>query len=87
MMHVIILYTQYAECYIVMYMFCLLTLASSVINVTQGEASLSDNNDDLYNIAITCIIHPDSTANHCVVMAVVDGRVNGTGIYVCVCNI
>ena len=80
MKHVIILYTQYAECYIVMYMFCLLTLASSVINVIQGGAYLSDNNDEQYNI-ITCIIHPNSTADQCVVMAVVDGSVNGTGIY------
>ena len=33
----------------------------------------------LYNITVTCTIHPDSTANQCVVMAMADGRVNSTG--------
>ena len=29
----------------------------------------------LYNITVTCSIHPDSTADQCVVMAMADGRV------------
>ena len=40
----------------------------------------------LYNITVTCIIHPDtciihpdSTADQCVVMAMADGRVTRTG--------
>ena len=33
----------------------------------------------LYNITVTCSIHPDSTADQCVVMAMADGRVNSTG--------
>ena len=32
---------------------------------------------ELYNVTVTCTIHPDSTANQCVVMA--DGRVTRTG--------
>ena len=33
----------------------------------------------LYNITVTCTIHPDSTADQCVVMAMADGRVTRTG--------
>ena len=33
----------------------------------------------LYSINVICIIHPDSTADQCVVMAMADGRVNSTG--------
>ena len=28
---------------------------------------------ELYNINVTCAIHPDSTADQCVVMAMADG--------------
>ena len=34
---------------------------------------------ELYNITVTCTIHPESTADHCVVMALDDGRVTRTG--------
>ena len=34
---------------------------------------------ELYNITVTCTIHPDSTADHCVVMAMADGKVTRTG--------
>ena len=35
---------------------------------------------ELYNITVTCIIHPDSTADQCVVMVITaDGRVTRTG--------
>ena len=48
----------------------------------------------LYNITVTCTIHPDSTADQCVVMAMADGRVTRTGeintfvcdFYVLVCT-
>ena len=33
----------------------------------------------LYNITVTCTIHPDSTADQCVVMAMADGRMTRTG--------
>ena len=37
----------------------------------------------LYNITVTCTIHPNSTADQCVVMAMADGRVTRTGeIYI-----
>ena len=39
----------------------------------------------LYNITVTCTIHPDSTADQCVVMAMADGRVTRTGEIYCVC--
>ena len=34
---------------------------------------------EVYNITVVCIIHPDSAADQCVVMAVADGRVAKTG--------
>ena len=34
---------------------------------------------ELYNITVTCTIHPDSTADHCVVMAMADVKVTRTG--------
>ena len=33
----------------------------------------------LYNITVTCTIHPDSTADQCVVMTMTDGRATRTG--------
>ena len=39
----------------------------------------------LYNITVTCAIHPDSTADQCVVMAMADGRVTRTGEIHCTC--
>ena len=53
---------------------------------------------ELYNITVTCTIHPDSTADQCVVMAMADGRVTRTGeiqkmsctlynyVYICTCT-
>ena len=34
---------------------------------------------ELYNITVTCTIHPDSTADQCEVRAVDDGGVTRTG--------
>ena len=40
----------------------------------------------LYNITVTCTIHPDSAADQCVVMAKADdGRVTRTGSYIHIC--
>ena len=36
---------------------------------------------ELYNITVTCTIHPDSTADQCVGMAVADGEVTRTGTH------
>ena len=38
----------------------------------------------LYNITVTCTIHPDSTADQCVMMAMADGRVTRTGEIHCI---
>ena len=35
---------------------------------------------EVYNITFICTIHPDSTADQCVVMAMANGRVTRTGI-------
>ena len=34
---------------------------------------------ELYSIVVTCVIHPDSTVDQCVVMAMDDGGVTRTG--------
>ena len=33
---------------------------------------------ELYSIPVVCIVHPNSTADQCVVMALADGRVTRT---------
>ena len=39
--------------------------------------------NELHSITVTCTIHPDSTADQCVVMAIDDSGENSTGIYTC----
>ena len=41
---------------------------------------------ELYNITVTCTIHPDSTADQCVVTAMVEGSVTITGIQNTTCT-
>ena len=36
--------------------------------------------NELHSITVTCTIHPDSTADQCVVMAMADGNVTRTGM-------
>ena len=38
--------------------------------------------NELHSITVTCTIHPNSTADQCVVMAMADGRVTRTGMCV-----
>ena len=53
-------------------------VASSVTNTT--VTLISPNvTSELYNITVTCTIHPDSTADQCVVMVMDDGRVTRNG--------
>ena len=53
-------------------------LASSVTGVTPVN-STDIATSGVYNITVTCIIHPDNTADQCVVMAVADDGVTRTG--------
>ena len=46
--------------------------AMAVLNSPQFSSTLQ-------SITVTCIIHPHSTVDQCVVIAVDDGRVNRTG--------
>ena len=55
-------------------------MASSVTNTSVTLISPNVTNE-LYNITVTCTIHPDSTADQCEVMAMADGKVTRTGIY------
>ena len=59
-----------------MYGFYSLPLASSVDNVNQYVYSFPDNISEPYNLTVTCIIHPDSIAEQCVVRARADTAVN-----------
>ena len=38
--------------------------------------------NEVHSITVTCTIHPDSTADQCVVMAMDDGRVISTGNHI-----
>ena len=38
--------------------------------------------NELHSITVNCIIHPNSTADQCVAMAIADGRVTQTGMYI-----
>ena len=59
--------------------FILLLAGSSVITAIPRYMYTSVTSE-LYNITVVCIIHPDSTADQCEVMAVADdGRVDKTG--------
>ena len=51
--------------------------------MTNAVAILNAPNatNELNSITVTCIIHPDSTADQCIVMAVADDRVTSTGKY------
>ena len=58
------------------FIFC--PIASSVTNNTRVTLTSPNVTRELYDITVTCTIHPDSTAEECVVMAVADGRVTRT---------
>ena len=56
-------------------------VSSSVTDTT--TALISPNlTSEIYDITITCTIHPDSTAGQCVVMVMADGRETRNGTYV-----
>ena len=57
---------------------CFQPVISSVITATP-MLTCSPVASQLYNITVTCTIHPNSTADQCVVMAMADGRVTRTG--------
>ena len=56
-----------------------MTIASSVISNTTVTLTSLNVRMGVYNITVTCNIHPDSTADQCVVMVMADGRVTRTG--------
>ena len=54
-------------------------LATSVTKIRFSfSAPRNTSGQNVYSITVTCIIHPDSTADQCVVMAMADGRVTRT---------
>ena len=60
-------------------------VSSVTSSVTSTTVTLISPNviSELYNITITCTIHPDSTADQCVVVAMADGQVTRTGTMAC----
>ena len=78
------LYTVFCIC-ICVYIHCMYgaiffswPVSSSVTNAT-SMLVCSPVASELYNITVTCTIHPDSTADQCEVRAVNDGEVTRTG--------
>ena len=49
--------------------------------MTSATSTLVSPNviSELYNITVICTIHAHSTADHCIVIAMADGRVTRTG--------
>ena len=50
----------------------LLPLAPSVVHVVILKYSFPDDASQPYNMTVSCTIHPDSTADYCVLTAVRD---------------
>ena len=69
---------MYICTYILLWFFILLLVGSSVITAIPRYMYTSVTSE-LYDITVVCIIHPDSTADQCAVMAMADGRVTRTG--------
>ena len=57
------------------------SLASSMTN-TVAILNAPNATNEVHSITVTCTIHPNSTADQCVVMAMDDGRVISTGNYI-----
>ena len=81
---------MYVHSYVCIYIYKIFTFYGVVSSVITAIPMLmySPVASQLYNITVTCIIHPDSTADLCIVMAMADGRVTRTGEYsnTCVCT-
>ena len=58
-----------------MYGFYSLPLVSSVISLDSFKYSYPNNISKPYSVTVTCIIHPDSTADYCEVRASTDDRI------------
>ena len=65
----IILLTYILTYCCVWFIHILLPLASSVIGVDPLRYTFRNNISELYNITVTCTIHPESTADQCEVRA------------------
>ena len=64
-----------------------LPLASSVVDLGSIRYSIPNNISEPYGITVTCIIHPESTADQCTVRVRNDGDVTRIGMYVHVCTL
>ena len=63
-------------------MYFVSSVTSSVTSTTVTPIS-PDVISELYNITVTCTIHPDSKADQCVVVAMADGQVTRIGTMAC----
>ena len=59
--------------------FLVLLLVGSSVIAAIPRYMYTSVTSEVYNITVVCIIHPDSTADQCEVMAMADGRVTRTG--------
>ena len=59
-----------------------LLLVFSSVTKTTVTYILYNATEELYSIIVDCSIHPDSTADHCVVMAMTDDRtITGIAVF------
>ena len=63
----------------IVYVDTLYSAVTSSVTSTTVATITSNVTSELYNITVTCTIHPDSIADQCVVMAMADGGVTRTG--------
>ena len=64
---------------LVMFYFIVIRVASSPVADATVTLVLPNITSELYNITVTCTIHPNRTADQCIVMVMADGRMTKTG--------
>ena len=57
-----------------------------MISVDSIKYSFPKSISEPYNITVTCIIHPDSSADKCVVMAMANDSLRATPEGMCICE-
>ena len=66
-------------CYVHYVWFLNLWPIASSVTSTKVTAISPNITSELYNITVICTVHAESTADHCVLMAMADGRVTRSG--------
>ena len=80
--HVLSRIQLYYDDTFIIIVFFVLMLASSVTNAVTILSAPNATNE-VHSFTVICTIHPDSTADQCVVMAMADDGRSTAGNYVC----